>query len=145
MSNTATLQKILQLRNEEKNRALLEQKKAMDHFEEVAKKLYTQLKTKENAESKLNEYVKSEVIAKIREQTLYIDLLNRQINTLQREVQIARENMEQKRQIVTEKHVELKKIEKMIEKRMDQAKKEAALLEMKQMDEISLNRFMRAE
>lgn len=145
MSNTATLQKILQLRNEEKNRALLEQKKAMDHFEEVAKKLYTQLKTKENAESKLNEYVKSEVIAKIREQTLYIDLLNRQINTLQREVQIARENMEQKRQIVTEKHVELKKIEKMIEKRMDQAKKEAALLEMKQMDEISLNRFIRAE
>lgn len=145
MSNTATLQKIFQLRNEEKNRALLEQKKAMDHFEEVAKKLYTQLKTKENAESKLNEYVKSEVIAKIREQTLYIDLLNRQINTLQREVQIARENMEQKRQIVTEKHVELKKIEKMIEKRMDQAKKEAALLEMKQMDEISLNRFIRAE
>lgn len=145
MSNIAALEKILQLRNEEKNRALLEQKKAVDHFEKVAQKLYKQLKTKEEAESKLNEYVKSEVIAKIREQTLYIDMLKRQINALQREVQIARKNMEQKRQIVTEKHVELKKIEKMIEKRKEQEKNLSAQLEMKQMDEISLNRFIRAE
>jgi flagellar export protein FliJ len=103
------------------------------------------LKTKEEAESKLNEYVKSEVIAKIREQTLYIDMLKRQINALEREVQIARKNMEKKRQIVTEKHVELKKIEKMIEKRKEQEKNLSAQLEMKQMDEISLNRFIRAE
>lgn len=139
------LEKILQLRNEEKNRALLEQKKAIDHFETVAKKLYTQLKTKEDAESKLNDYVKSEVIQKIREQTLYIDLLNRQINMLQKEVQIARENMERKQMIVTEKHVELKKIEKMLEKRKEREAQERALIEMKQMDEISLNRFIRAE
>lgn len=145
MSNTTALQKILQLRMEDKNRALLEQKKAMEHFEDVAQKLYNILKTKEKAESKLNEYVKSEIIAKIREQTLYIDLLQKQINSLQREVQLARDNMEHKRQIVTEKHVELKKIEKMIELRKERKKKEAQLLEMKQMDEISLNRFIRAE
>lgn len=145
MSNTAALHKILDIRNEEKNRALLEQKKAVDQFEEVAKQLYVQLKTKENAESKLNVYMQSEVILKIREQTVYIEALNRKIAELQREVQIARENMEHKRLIVTEKHVELKKIEKMLEKRIEREKKEASIAEMKQMDEISLNRFIRAE
>lgn len=146
MSNTVALKKILDLRNEEKNRALLEQREAVDQFEKVAKQLYTQLKTKETAESTLNKmYRRSEVIFKIREQTLYINALQEKINVLQKEVQIARNEMEKKQNIVTEKHVELKKIEKMIEKREEKAKKEAALAEMKQMDEISLNQYIRAE
>lgn len=146
MSNTVALKKILDLRNEEKNRALLEQKEAVDQFEKVAKQLYTQLKTRETAESTLNNmYKRSEIILKIREQTIYIDALKEKINTLQKEVQIARNNMENKQHIVTEKHVELKKIEKMLEKREEKAKEEAALTEMKQMDEISLNQYIRAE
>lgn len=145
MSNTAALYKILDLRNEEKNEALLEQKRAVDQFEKVAKQLYTQLKTKEEAETKLNVYMKSEFIIKIREQTVYIESLKQKINELQREVQIARANMERKQQVVTEKHVELKKIEKMLEKRIQQKKENARIAEMKQMDEISLNRFIRAE
>lgn len=145
MGNTAALYKILDLRNEEKNEALLEQKRAVDQFEKVAKQLYAQLKTKEEAETKLNVYMKSEFIIKIREQTVYIESLKQKINELQREVQIARANMERKQQVVTEKHVELKKIEKMIEKRIQQKKENARIAEMKQMDEISLNRFIRAE
>src|SRR5699024_9391366 len=141
--NTIALKKILDLRNEEKNKALLEQKKAVDQFEKVAKQLYTQLKTKETAESTLNQmYEQSEIILKIREQTIYIDVLKDKINKLQEEVQIARNDMENKQHIVTEKHVELKKIETMIEKRERTAKEEAALAEMKQMDEISLNQYI---
>lgn len=146
MSNTIALKKILDLRNEEKNKALLEQKKAVDQFEKVAKQLYTQLKTKETAESTLIQmYERSEIILKIREQTIYIDALKNKINELQKEVQIARNDMEEKQHIVTEKHVELKKVETMIEKREQKAKEEAALAEMKQMDEISLNQYIRAE
>lgn len=146
MSNTIALKKILDLRNEEKNKALLEQKEAVDQFEKVAKQLYTQLKTKETAESTLNNmYERSEIILKIREQTIYIDALKNKINELQKEVQIARNDMEKKQHIVTEKHVELKKVETMIEKREQKAKEEAALAEMKQMDEISLNQYIRAE
>lgn len=146
MSNTIALKKILDLRNEEKNKALLEQKEAIDQFEKVAKQLYTQLKTKETAESTLKKmYERSEIILKIREQTIYIDAVQNRINELQKQVQIARNDMERKQHIVTEKHVELKKVEKMIEKREEKAKKEAALLEMKQMDEISLNQYIRAE
>ncbi|HZW68183.1 MAG TPA: flagellar export protein FliJ [Pseudogracilibacillus sp.] len=146
MSNIIALRKILDLRNDEKNQALLEQKEAVDQFEKVAKQLYTELKTKETAESTLDDmYKDSGIIFKIREQTLYIDSLNRQIALLQKEVQEARNKMEEKQTIVTEKHVELKKVEKMIEKREEQAKAELALAEMKQMDEISLTQYIRAE
>jgi len=146
VSNIIALRKILDLRNDEKNQALLEQKEAVDQFEKVAKQLYTELKTKETAESTLDDmYKDSGIIFKIREQTLYIDSLNRQIALLQKEVQEARNKMEEKQTIVTEKHVELKKVEKMIEKREEQAKAELALAEMKQMDEISLTQYIRAE
>lgn len=146
MNNTVTLKKIYDLRNEEKNRALLEKKEAVDHFEKVATQLYTKLKAKENAELELDDmYEQSAIIMKIRKQTIYIDALNQKINALQRKVQIARNNMEKKQYIVTEKHVELKKIEKMIEKREAEAKKAAETAEMKQMDEISLGRYIRAE
>src|SRR5699024_868048 len=121
MSNIVALRKILDLRIDEKNKALLEQKEAVDQFEKVAKQLYNELKTKETAESTLDKmYKQSEIIFKIREQTIYIDSLNRQIATLQKAVQEARNNMEQKQSIVTEKHVELKKVEKMIEKRSEE-------------------------
>lgn len=146
MSNIVALRKILDLRIDEKNKALLEQKEAVDQFEKVAKQLYNELKTKETAESTLDKmYKQSEIIFKIREQTIYIDSLNRQIATLQKAVQEARNNMEQKQSIVTEKHVELKKVEKMIEKREQKAKAELALAEMKEMDEISLTQYIRAE
>lgn len=146
MSNIIALRKIFDLRNDEKNQALLEQKQAVDQFEKVAKRLYEELKAKENAELTLNKmYEQSEIIMKIREQTLYIDALNTKINSLQKEVQIARNHMEQKQSKVTEKHVELKKVETMIEKREEEVKKEIETEEMKQLDEISLNRYIRAE
>lgn len=146
MSNIVALKKILDLRNEEKNKALLEQKKAVDAFEQVATQLYEKLKAKENAESTLHTmYEKSEVMMKIREQTIYIDALYKKIDELQEKVQRARNHMQKKQNVVTERHVELKKIEKMIEKREEEAKEEAAIAEMKQMDEISLSRYIRAE
>ena len=74
MSSIPALKKILDLRSEEKNQALLEQKEAIDQFEKVAKQLYRQLKAKEKAESNLYEmHEGSLVISKIREQTNYIE------------------------------------------------------------------------
>src|SRR5699024_4090285 len=146
VNNTMALKKILELRNDEKNQALLEQKQAVDQFEKIAKKLYNQLMLKENAESTLSSmYEQPEMIIKIREQTLYIEALKNKNDLLQKEVQAARNHMESKQYAVTERHVELKKVEKMIEKREEKAKQEAALIEIKQMDEISLNQFIRAK
>lgn len=146
MNNTVTLRKIFDLRNEEKNKALLEQKQAVDQFEKVAQQLYIKLKMKENAEANLTKmYAQSSILLKIREQTVFIDALNQKINALQKEVQVARHDMEEKQFAVTEKHVELKKVEKMIEKREERAKKEAEMAELKLMDDMSLNRYIRAE
>lgn len=145
MSNTTSLVKILDIRKQEKNDALLEKKMATDHFEKVANELYLNLKTREQAEDTLDNYVQSEIIKKIREQTLYIDALNNKISFLQEKVQIARNEMEQKQVIVTEKHVEVKKIEKMIEKRELEKIEEEKRLEMNLMDEISIRQFTRAK
>lgn len=145
MYDTTALLKILDVRQQEKNEALVAHKIAIDQFEKVATQLYEQLKTKEHAQEVLNRYVQSEIIKKIREQTLYIDMLNQKINQLQREVQIARQNMEEKQQIVTEKHIEVKKIEKMIEKREQAKKVHEAREEMKHMDEISIQQYTRTK
>lgn len=145
MYDTTALLKILDVRQQEKNEALVAHKIAIDQFEKVATQLYEQLKTKEHAQEVLNRYVQSEIIKKIREQTLYIDMLNQKINHLQREVQIARQNMEEKQQIVTEKHIEVKKIEKMIEKREQAKKVHEAREEMKHMDEISIQQYTRTK
>lgn len=145
MYDTTALLKILDVRQQEKNEALVAHKIAIDQFEKVATQLYEQLKTKEHAQEVLNRYVQSEIIKKIREQTLYIDMLNQKINQLQREVQIARQNMEEKQQIVTEKHIEVKKIEKMIEKREQVKKVHEAREEMKHMDEISIQQYTRTK
>lgn len=146
MSSIPALKKILDLRSEEKNQALLEQKEAIDQFEKVAKQLYRQLKAKEKAESNLYEmHEGSLVISQIREQTNYIEALNKKINLLEKEVQKARFNMEAKQDKVTEKHVEFKKIEKMIENREEKLKEQVKKEALAELDEISLNRYIRAE
>lgn len=146
MSDLAVLDKILDLRTQEKNEALVEKKLATDQFEQVAQELYVRLKKREDAETILNTYIQTEaIITKIRDQMIYINGLNNNINALQEKVNVAREKMEQKQAIVTSKHIEVKKIEKMIEKRKLEAKSKEAHSEMKLMDEISLNQYMRAK
>lgn len=146
MSDIAVLDKILDLRTQEKNEALLNKKLATEQFEQVAQELYVRLKTREDAETILNTYIQSEaVITKIRDQIVYIDGLNNKINALQEQVNIARKKMEEKQAIVTNKYIEVKKIEKMIEKRKLEEKAKEAQSEMKLMDEISLNQYMRAK
>ena len=143
MAQTAVLHKILNVREQEKKDAQLEQSQAIDHFEKVAKKLYYTLKTKEDAEVGLNRYIKSEsTINKIKEQSLYIDMLNKKITTLQKQVQDARQEMELKQAKLTEAHKEVKKIEKMIEKREQTKQELEKKAEMLEMDELSIRQFM---
>ncbi len=142
MVQTAVLNKILHVREQEKQNAHMEQLKAVDYFEKVAKKLYQLLKTKEQAEQGLEKYMKTEVtITIIKEQSLYIDTLTKKIIALQQQVQQAREEMEIKQLKLTEAYVEVKKVEKMIEKR-EQVKIELdKKLELIEMDEISIRQY----
>src|SRR5690625_6829896 len=73
---------------------------AVEHFEEVATKLYDLLKRKEDAEQSLNHYMQSKAqIEKLREQSSFINSLINQIEHVQKKVQSARHQMEKTQNI----------------------------------------------
>lgn len=143
MSNPAVLHKILSIREQEKNDAQIEQISARKYFEKVATQLYNTLKTKEEAEETLQNYMKTKAaIEKIKEQSIYIDSLNKSIVSLQAKVQQARQEMEYKQQVLTEAHIEMKKIEKMIERRLQKEKELEKKMELDKMNEISIRQYL---
>src|SRR5699024_1360836 len=78
---------------------------------------------KENAESELDVVMKAKAtITMIKEQSRYISLMKEKINTLQNNVQKARIEMEQKQNALTEAHIEVKKIERLIALREQEQK-----------------------
>ncbi|QKY69033.1 flagellar export protein FliJ [Lentibacillus sp. CBA3610] len=143
MAGTAALSKVLHIRENEKTRAQKAYQKSIDDFEEVATQLYELLRKKEAAESLYETYLQqSSPIGKIREQALYIENLKKQIIALQQEVQHARSEMESKHEDLSEAYVEVKKFEKVIEHREEEA---AALIkkdEKDSMDEISIRQYL---
>lgn len=143
MAQPIVLEKILNIREQEKSEAQIEKNKATDYFEKVAKNLYYALKKKEQAEDGLYKYMKGKAtITKIKEQSLYIDALNKKILTLQEQVQLARTQMEASQVKLTDAHVEVKKVEKLIEKRKSDQLELEQKLEKIEMDEISIRQFM---
>src|SRR5690606_14824968 len=143
MAQPIVLEKILNIREQEKNEAQIKNNKATDYFEKVAKNLYYALKKKEQAEEGLHKCMQGKAtITKIKEQSLYIDALNKKITTLQDQVQLARHEMEVTQAKLTNAHVEVKKVEKMIEKRKSDQLELEQNMEKIEMDEISIRQFM---
>lgn len=143
MSQTTTLTKVLHIREREKDAAQKAYTQSIEMFEEVATKLYTVLKKKEDAEESYESFIKSTVqIEKIIEQMTYIESLNHQIVVLQQQVNQARDQMEAKQQTLTDSHIEVKKFERLIEVRRLEQQKEQLKQEQASMDEISVQQFL---
>src|SRR5699024_7509047 len=69
MADTAVLEKILHVKEKEKDAAQLDKTEAVNRFEEIASRLYEELKRKENAESELDVVMKAKAtITMIKEQ-----------------------------------------------------------------------------
>lgn len=139
MSHVVVLEKILKLNDQKKKEMQLEHAEAIKSFEKVATKLYAILKKKETAELTLSKYMKQKAtIDKLQEQSMYIYSLTDDIEKLQQEVQRARQYMEEKQKKLTEAHVEVKKIETLIENRLKELEETERKQETVLMDEISL-------
>lgn len=142
MSETAVLHKVLDVKEQEKQEAQLERVKAVEKFEQVATQLYEQLKEKENAEEHLDIKMKDTfTIDKMINQTQYINNLASEIVTLQYHVQQERSKMETAQEQLNAAHIEVKKIEKMIEFREDELEAEARVVEATLMDEMSIRQY----
>lgn len=142
MSETAVLYKVLEVKEQEKEEAQLRRIKAVEKFEEVANQLYEQLLKKENAEEHLNLKMKDTfTIDKMIAQTRYINNLAKKVMTLQSYVQQARTRMDTAQEQLNEAHIEVKKIEKMIEIREKELEAETRLVEANLMDEMSIRQY----
>lgn len=143
MSQLLSLEKILHIKENEKQKAQLEHSRSVDYFERVAFNLYQLLKKKETAEERLAHTLQKKMtVTELQEQSTYIDQLKQNIIILQEEVHKARSLMEQRKDQLTNKHIEFKKIEKLIEQRQKKLKKEERRQENILMDEISIQQYM---
>jgi len=142
MDNVAVLQKVLQIREQEKTIAQKEKNEATVIFEKQATALYELLKKKEHAEVLMNQYMQTYTsIEKIKEQSMFIQSMTRKASTLQQNVQQAREKMLEKQAYLTKTHIEMKKIEKLIERKKQARQEELIREENILMDELSIRQF----
>ncbi len=143
MANVATFYKLLDLKETEKNLAQKDYQDAVDQFEEVATQLYHLLKQKEDAEAKYSQALQSPTnVETLHLNQQYISRLEKRIEELQPDVKQKRGEMEQKQEDLSSAHVEMKKYEKIIERKEESYRVTEIEHEKKEMDEISMQQFI---
>lgn len=143
---TYRFEKVLSVREQEKQQSEIAYKESVRSFEEVATKLYEFLKKKEDLITYQNERLKTgATIDEIHHFTTFIDSLEHTIADLQNKVMQARAKMNWHEQKLLEKNLEVRKFEKMREKDYESFKKQQDHLEMLQMDELSSLMYYKKE
>jgi flagellar protein FliJ len=146
LANTMVLTKILHVRENEKKKVQKDYSQSMERFESVALDLYQLLKKKENAEKTYEDYINSSVsLDQIKQISFYIESIQGDILALQHKVNKARNEMELKQTELTDAHIEVKKFEKIIERRTNEELEHVKKIEKAFMDEISINQFMNSK
>lgn len=144
MNDATALHKIWQIRESEKKKAEQAHQQSIQDFERIAMKMYEILKKKEATEEAYEKNIQSIIsIEKMEQHTKYIEQLQQQIASMQQLVNDARNTMNQKQQVVTSAHIEMKKVEKLIEKRAVEAKQRIKKEENAFMDELSMQQFLK--
>lgn len=136
-------EKILSIREREKEEALSIFNDSIRKFEEVAEKLYSLLKKKEDLENYQSSRLREGLsVQEIRHHQQFIANMEKAIEHYQKMVINARNRMNFYQDKLMEKNIEVKKYEKMKEKDLLQFIEETKSLENKQMDDISIQFYM---
>lgn len=132
-------EKILDLREREKDLQLIAYENAVRHFEAVARQLYLLLKKKEDLERKQVRKIREGLaIREIRLQQDFLDNLQKEINELQEKILIARQKMQFEQQKLVQKNIEVKKYEKIKEKEFAKFLEFVNQEDRKFMDELAM-------
>ncbi len=144
MGSIAQFEKILTIRTTEKDIAMKEYQESVEDFETVALELYNLLKEKEEIEEELNNKFQSQVtVQEIQHYQNYLEMLEKQILVVNQKVQQAREKMEVKKQKLSDSYIEMKKFERIVDIKKREFLEHIAKLENDQMNEISIQQFLR--
>lgn len=136
-------EKILQIKEREKEEIQLGYHRAKRQFEQVAEKLYELLKKKEDLLAFQETQLASGFpVYEIQHYQLFISNLEKMIDYQQQLVMNARNRMFWFENQLKEKNIEVKKYEKIKEKEWQKYKKLLGQMENKEMDELSVIQFM---
>jgi len=136
-------EKIMSVKEREKNEALSAYNDSVKRFEEVAEKLYELLKKKEDLEGYQSmKLVSGLPVQEIRHHQQFIINLQKSIEQYQKMVQNARNHMLFQQEKLMNKNIEVKKFVKMKEKGLYEFLEEVKHVEAKQMDDISIQHFV---
>ncbi|WP_018932672.1 flagellar export protein FliJ [Gracilibacillus lacisalsi] len=136
-------EKIRMIRENEKNDAQLKFQEATAEFEKHASHLYDLLKKKEKIEESYKQSLSDKSqIETIKSYHQYLDFLMPAIVNVQKKVDAARKYMDQVQEYVTEHYIEVKKIEKIIDKKEQQYRQLEDKKNLMLMDEISIRKYI---
>ncbi|WP_458413900.1 flagellar export protein FliJ [Schinkia sp. CFF1] len=136
-------EKLLAIKENEKDIVVGEYNEAVQKFENVATKLYELLKQKEDLQKRQNMQFKNGLyIGQIQNLERFLLLLEKSIAEYQLLVAKARKMMELKQQLLLEKNIEVKKYEKIRENALHSYIQFEKAEENKVMDDISIQQYM---
>ncbi|MGM7720372.1 flagellar export protein FliJ [Metabacillus sp. Hm71] len=136
-------QKIMDIKESEKERSFAEFNQSVHDFEHVAHQLYDSLKQKEvleeNTLSKLNQGMS---VQEIRHYQQFVSNLEKSISHYQKLVQLTRKRMNEKQVKLMHHNIEVKKYEKLKEKQQENYFAAMNELENKHMDDLSIQSYL---
>ncbi|KMN41006.1 flagellar export protein FliJ [Lysinibacillus capsici] len=139
-------EKVLTIREQEKNETEMAYKESVRSFEEIATKLYDLLKKKEDLIAFQQERLMvGSSIDEIHHYSRFIDSLEKTIADVQQKVIQARAKMNWHEEKLLEKNLEVRKFEKMREKDFKHFQQEQDRIESLFLDEISLQTYNKKE
>ena len=133
-----SFEKVLTIREQEKNETEMAYKESVRSFEEIASKLYSLLKKKEDLlDFQQDRLSVGSSIEEIHHYARFIDSLEKTITDVQQKVVQARAKMNWHEEKLLEKNLEVRKFEKMREKDLKLFQQEQDRIEGIFLDEIS--------
>ncbi|MBD8068298.1 flagellar export protein FliJ [Bacillus sp. PS06] len=143
MSGRNNFQKLIKIKESEKNQILSDYQTSVSEFEDVAEQLYSFMKKKEDLESTQQQKLKQGLsIYEMRHQQSFISNLEQTIAYYQKLVIKARNKMQFVQDKLLEKNIEVKKYEKIYDNSQKAYLESIHLFESKFMDEISIQQYI---
>ncbi|APH05257.1 flagellar export protein FliJ [Bacillus weihaiensis] len=143
MSFQFRFQKVMDIKENEKEKSLAEYNQSVSDFESVANKLYDSMKQKEileeNTLSRLNEGIS---VQEMRHYQQFVSNIEKTISHYQKLVMLTRNRMNEQQVKLMQKNIEVKKYEKLKEKQKETFLMDAKANENKVMDDLSIQSFM---
>lgn len=133
-----SLEKVLNLRENEKQALDGEYRSAYEDFEGIAKALYGFLKQKETIEARQRENMaKGTPIHDVQTLQANLECLQEKIDRYEALFQTARQTTEEKKELLLDKSIDVKRYEKLKDVHYDIFRKKSKNIETAQLDEIS--------